>query len=375
MQCETFRFETGAGWSVDAFPAWDGDSTLVVVFGASRAGDLAERAAELRAAYPRAVVMGCSTAGEIFGDEVFDDSLSVAVVRFEHTALRFAVVPADTPDAGRELASKLDGDGLRAVFVLSDGLNVNGSRLATEFNDALPEGVTVTGGLAGDGTAFEQTWVLVDDKPVSQHITAVGLYGDSVQVGFGCQGGWDTFGPERLITRAEGNKLYELDGKPALDVYKRYLGDLAQDLPGTGLLFPLAIQPEPGAPELVRTILAVDEDEHSLTFAGDVPEGSRARLMRCNLDRVIEGAAHAGASTGATDQDASLSLAISCVGRRLILQHRTEEEIEGVLSNLPANTRQIGFYSYGELAPWGALKCGLHNQTMTLTTLSENRAA
>lgn len=376
MQCETFRHVSGEGWSCDSFPGLDSEQTLVLVFGASRTENLEGLIGELRVAYPRSVLAGCSTAGEIFGDEVFDESLSVAVVRFEHTRLRLvSTLVEEGCDAGEALAGALIDDDLRSVFVLAAGLAVNGTQLAKAFNASLPEDVTVTGGLAGDGADFEKTWVIENDVPVSNRITAVGFYGPQVRVGFGCQGGWDTFGPERRVTKSEGSKLFELDGKPALDVYKRYLGNLAEGLPGTGLLFPLSIQPKANEPELVRTILAVDHEENSMTFAGDIPEGSVARLMRSNLDRVIEGAANASSALLDVHHGDVLSLAISCVGRRLILQHRTDEEIEGVLSNLPVGTQQVGFYSYGELAPWGHLNCGLYNQTMTLTVFSEAKAA
>lgn len=375
MQCETFRCDANVGWSCPSFPPLDGPQTLVLIFCASHFENLERRITEVRTAYPQATLMGCSTAGEIYGDEVFDESLSVAVIRFEQTTLRLASVPSDDPSVGRALANQLAGDDLRAVFVLAEGLNVNGTHLAEAFSGTLPPDVTVTGGLAGDGPDFVKTWVIEDDRPTSSRVTAVGFYGAHVRIGYGCQGGWDPFGPERLVTRAEGNKLYELDGKPALDVYTRYLGELAEGLPGTGLLFPLSIQPRANEPTLVRTLLGVDHDERSLTFAGDIANGAVARLMRSNLDRVIEGASQASAELQKTLEGDVLSLAISCVGRRLILQHRTEEEIEGVLGNLPAGTRQVGFYSYGELAPWGHLNCGLHNQTMTLTMISEAKVA
>lgn len=374
MNSESFQYTAAGGWSCGSFPAMDSEQTLVMVFGASRLPDLEPRIAELRAAYPNSVLMGCSTAGEIFGTELFDESLSVAVMRFEQTQLRVVSADCDARTIGSDLAAELADPGLRAVFVLAEGLDINGSRLAEAFSQGLPDHVTVTGGLAGDGSAFEKTWILDEDRPSSNRITAVGFYGKAVDIHFGYFGGWQIFGPERRVTRSEGNVLYELDGKPALDIYTRYLGDLAEGLPGTGLLFPLQIQPGRDEEPLVRTILAIDHERKSLTFAGDIPEGSIARLMRSNLDEIIEGAASASAGCQPASGDA-VSLAISCVGRRLILEHRTEEEIEGVLSNLPGNTRQIGFYSYGELAPWGRLPCGLHNQTMTLTVISERAAA
>lgn len=373
MICETFLYEAKTdNWSCGTFPDLDSPDTLVLIFGASRLDGLDETIQTIRQAYPQSHIVGCSSAGEILETSIYDESLSVAVVKFEGTRLKVVSAESQDPDAGQELARQLDGEHLKSVFVLSDGLNVNGTTLSQSFRQALPEGVIVTGGLAGDGSSFERTWVIEGDHAVSNRVVAVGFYGEHVRVNFGCEGGWDTFGPERSVTRSEGNQLFELDGKPALDVYKRYLGDLAEGLPGNALLFPLSIQRTEAEQALVRTILAVNHEDHSMTFAGDIPQGSTARLMRCNLDRVIDGASEASMKIKPRQGNPSLSIAISCVGRRLILKHRAEEEVEGVLNNLPQGTRQIGFYSYGELSPKGLFNCELYNQTMTVTVISED---
>jgi hypothetical protein len=205
-------------------------------------------------------------------------------------------------------------------------------------------------------------------------VTAVGFYGDRIRIGHGSKGGWDRFGPERRVTKSQGNVLFELDGRPALQLYKEYLGDRASGLPATGLLFPLALRAkQTDSKSLVRTILGVNEHEQSLTFAGDIPEGAYAQLMKANFDRLVQGASEAATSTKllADGDSSALAVAISCVGRRLVLGGRTEEETEATLDVLPKGTKQVGFYSYGEISPYTAGSCDLHNQTMTLTTLSE----
>lgn len=373
MQIELLT-HTAAGWS-GPFPEMDSDSTMVVVFGASRYYEEPDAITELAAAFPNSHVVGCSTSGEIHGTQVNDDSLSVAVVRFDSTRIRSAVtqVSDDSYTAGRTLAGELAEEDLRSIFVLSEGLGVNGSELARGINENVSDQVIVTGGLAGDGADFERTWVLVDGKPAEGYVSTVGFYGDSIEIGHGSKGGWDYFGPERVVTRSEGSVLYELDGRPALELYKEYLGDLADGLPATGLLFPLALRSKADDPkQLVRTILAVDEDAQSLTFAGDVPEGHHAQLMQANFDRLVEGAEDAALFAKDLGGQAQLSIAISCVGRRLVLGEHTEEEVEAVLDVLAADIQQIGFYSYGELSPHTTGACDLHNQTMTLTTFSEN---
>ena len=381
MDVTTTCFKPGNAWSLSTFAELDSPETLLVLFGSSGLIDRPERITQVLDVFSQSHVIGCSTAGEIHGSEISDDSLVVAAVRFEKTSIRTAQAvvrdPQDSYSAGTAIASQLQRPTLRAILVLSDGLHVNGSELVKGLNDSLGGTIVITGGLAGDGTSFKRTWVLKDRAPHSGYVTAVGLYGDHVRVGHGSKGGWDKFGPERLVTKSKGHVLYELDGRPALHLYKEYLGDRAAGLPATGLLFPLAIRTSPSeGKSLVRTILAVDEAAQSMTFAGDIPQGVYAQLMRANLDRLIQGASDAATLTkschGASHPDTpSLSIAISCIGRRLVLGERTEEETEAALEILPPGCRQIGFYSYGEISPYASGACDLHNQTMTLTTIRE----
>jgi hypothetical protein len=357
------------------------DAQLAFVFGGPAA--LKDRClcGLVAAAYPEAYLFGCSTAGDIFGTEVTDDSLVVTAVRFEHTRVVGRSTRIDSPEdshaAGERLARSLAGEGLAHVLVLSDGLHVNGSKLVEGLAAGLPADVTVTGGLSGDGPRFKETLVLGTrgpGLPEPRTIAAVGFYGRGLRVGYASLGGWDPFGPERLITRSKGNVLYELDGCSALDLYKTYLGPHAHELPASGLLFPLSLRTGEGCTPVVRTILAVDEEESSMTFAGDVPEGSYARFMKANFDRLIDGAVGAARTSydavGSTSPD--LALLVSCVGRKLVLKQRVEEEVEGVREVLGERTVLAGFYSYGEISPFTPdARCELHNQTMTITTLTE----
>ncbi len=376
MKLETFSHARGEGWSVPELPKLDSESTLVVVFGGSGYEENCAALDELSRAYPSSTLVGCSSAGEIHGTQVNDDSLSVAVLRFERTRIRAVSIIVDgetSAKPGEELGRALAAPDLRAIFVLSDGISVNGTALLQGIHRAVAEGVVVTGGLAGDGTRFQRTWVLADRKPVAGVITAVGFYGDAVQVTHGSRGGWDTFGPERVVTKSDGNVLYELDGEPALALYKTYLGERAAGLPATALLFPLALRAEAAEDNtLVRTILSVDEATQSMTFAGDIPQESTVQLMRANFERLIEGASVASRTAAAPESGDSLAIAISCVGRRIVLGERSEEEVEAAIEGVPSGSKLVGFYSYGEISPFAPGKCGvLHNQTMTLTRIWE----
>ena len=383
MDLEQSRWTAAGGWE-PRLPGRLEDAQLVMVFGGPEVLKEPSLRAALAAAYPHAFLFGCSTAGDIYGTQVSDDSLVATAIRFETTRIvgrtTRIVGPEDSFAAGERLAQSLAGDGLAHVFVLSDGLHVNGSKLVEGLSRNLPPDVTVTGGLSGDGPRFKETLVLGGmagsggAAPEPRTIAAVGFYGRGLRVGYASLGGWDPFGPERLITRSDSNVLYELDGRSALDLYKTYLGPHARELPASGLLFPLSLRTGEGCTPVVRTILSVDEEQSSMTFAGDVPEGSYARFMKANFDRLIDGAVGAARTSyeavGSTSPD--LAVLVSCVGRKLVLKQRVEEEVEGVREVLGDRTVLAGFYSYGEISPFTPdARCELHNQTMTITTLTE----
>lgn len=360
---------------VEALGVRDSEVQWVLAFG-SRA-QLANPAwfPALREAFPSARLTGCSTAGEIVDTRVLDDTLCVTAVRFFRIQVRLAVAPATGGDrvTADRLADQLPLDGLRHILLLSDGLYVNGSELVAGLRQRLPQQVSITGGLAGDGPTFARTLVLADAPACEQRVAAVGLYGQQLMVGTGTLGGWDPFGPERRVTRADGNVLHELDGQPALLLYKTYLGAEAAGLPATGLRFPLAIL-RPDGPPLVRTILSVDEEAGSMTFAGDVPVGNFVQLMKANTERLVDGALGAARQArSAMLAEPQLAILISCVGRKLVLKQRIEEEVEAVREVLGLRPRLCGFYSYGEIAPHAEMTYSeLHNQTMTITTLLES---
>ena len=378
MQIDQMHWTAGKGWEPQPPGVLGDKAQLVLAFGSTaliKGGNLLE---VIKSAYPNAYCIGCSTAGEIFDTHVTDDSLTVSAIHFESTKIAGAQVDLEnfssSYEAGHELGKLFEIVDLTHVFVLSSGLGINASALVCGLTNALPAHVTVTGGLAGDGDRFKETIVFCNDISSDRTVAAIGLYGDRLKIGFGSLGGWDPFGPERLITRSDGNILYELDGKSALELYKLYLGEHATGLPATGLLYPLSIRAKEGSTGVVRTILSVDEQNQCMTFAGDVPEGMYARLMKANFERLIDGAMGAAKiscqAIGSTAPD--LAVLISCVGRKMVLKQRVEEEIESVRELLGNTTLLTGFYSYGEISPFtpGAA-CALHNQTMTITTFLE----
>ena len=336
--------------------------------------------AALQDAFPGVPLVGCSTAGEISNGGVSEQSCVVTAVRF-HGEVGIRVAEATIPGmdscrgAGVTLGAALQGPDLSGVLLFAKGVGVNGSAILAGLASQVGGQVPITGGLAGDDGAFLETLTLGPSGTSSEGAVAVGLYGTGLVLTHGSCGGWAPFGPARKVTRSRENILYELDGEPALNVYKRYLGEHAKGLPNSGLLFPLELlDPERGSVGLIRTILGVDEAEGYLVLAGDIESGGYLRLMHASTDDLVDGAEQAAQLAGTPQSGGAgqrLGLLVSCVGRRLVMGDAVEEEIEVVGAALGKATTLTGFYSYGEFAPLGGTECKLHNQTMTVTCIGE----
>lgn len=357
------------------------DPDIILFFGGSSPAETSLRFTRLNEMFPDAEIIGCSTAGEISEYEVLENGGVAIVIECEKTAIRTAGLTisatAESRQAGQTLGQQLVGDNLSAVIVISDGSIVNGSALVEGLRSTLSPSIFMSGGLAGDGGKFAQTGVSYNGAALPGQIAVIGFYGTAIQVGGGSVGGWTPFGPMRRITHSDANVLHELDGKPALQLYKTYLGDSADQLPGAALNFPIMIKPEdePAGDGLVRTILNVSESDQTLTFAGDIPQGYTAQLMMASYESLVEGAAsaalQASEATSVQTLGDQLVLMISCVGRKLVLGSRIEEEVEVVIEAFPEETHFAGYYSYGEISPQTNGWCELHNQTMTITYLAE----
>jgi hypothetical protein len=353
------------------------NSQLVLVFGGIDEIDDPSIIDELKTWYPHAEIVLASTAGEIRKNEVTKNTVVATAIQFETTRIQAVSISVsdyeNSRQCGMHIANSVMSPDLRHILIISDGTLVNGDELVRGINEVVSPEVLVTGGLAADNGRFEKTLVGLNHLPTTGQIAAIGFYGDKLRVGHGSQGGWDIFGPVRTVTASAGNELFELDGIKALELYKKYLGDRAQELPGSALLFPLCILGEDGS-QLVRTILGINEETGAMIFAGDIPVGAKVQFMMANFDRLVDGATHAAEEAHIRHGwiDPELVLMVSCVGRKIVLDQRVEEEVESVVDFFGSNSVYCGFYSNGEISPLNAsIGCSLHNQTMTITTYSE----
>lgn len=362
-------------------PQWipalpEGRADLLLLFTSTDPG---AAISTLQQHFPDTPLCGCSTSGEIHQQRVTDNSVVLTVLRFADTRIRVVTEPVngidDSYQAGIRVAQQLQQKDLQHVLVLANGLCVNGTQMVAGLNERLAPFSRLSGGIAADGERFQQTWLYTNEGRFNHHICGIGFYGQHLSVRCGCHGGWDPFGPKRRITRASGNRLYELDGLCALDLYEKYLGHYASQLPASGLRFPLLISGADDNP-VVCSVLGIDWQERCLLFGADIPEQHYAQLMRANVDRLIDGAHTACQQVSAqTTTPPQFALLVSCVGRRVVMQQLTDEELEALNEILGDDIPVSGFYSYGEIAPnRGVGKCNLHNQTLTITTFTEHTA-
>lgn len=321
----------------------------------------------------------CSTAGEIHGDETFDDSISITSVKFGKSSVESYVInsaeSADSLTAGQVMAETISLENLKHLFVVADGRNINATAFLKGLKSGIGEGVSISGGLAGDGPRFEKTLVGLNSTIGTDHIVAIGFYGDNLQISYDARGGWEAFGPERLVTKSENNVLLEIDEEPALQLYKKYLGEYAKKLPENALHFPICVNvnKDDNSEMVTRTVLAVDDNLDSLTFAGDIPQGVKARLMKSSSDVLIKAAKESTEVCVSDSNPVELALIVNCVGRKLVLGQKIEEELEGVVGVLGNTPKIAGFYSYGSIgASHNQFNTCLHNQTFAITTFSES---
>ena len=378
MIADLLIFKNGSWQGFNQLKETPDSYQLLLIFGDRELICLPDIIPQLSEVFIQAKIIAASTAGEIYQNEANQQSIVCIAVKFKRTLFEIAEDNIknhnNSYELGKQMAQRLNQKDLRYVMVISDGSIVNGDELIEGLNEVLGAAVEITGAMAGDGARFERTVTGVDGNLSSGNVILLGLYGNHIQVSSGVKGGWSLFGPERTITKSSGNELFEIDGENALMLYKRYLGNFAEELPASALFFPIAVLKDNIEEFTVRTILNVNEEKGSMTFAGNVPQGSRIRLMRTNTDQVIKMASNAAVeAVSKNGTQIPLALIFNCIGRRLVLDSRANEEIQSITRNFTEATTVAGLYSYGEFSKRTSIgnHCELHNQTVVVTIFDE----
>ena len=197
----------------------------------------------LKERFPDSDIIAASTAGNIISDQLLDDVIIATCIELEKTEVKSKLFEFNNKagkELGLDIGNYFKADDLSYMLVLS-AVGINAGKLLDGINEVIQGSAGISGGVAGDNTKFEKTYVGLNENIGEKKIVVIGFYGNNLVTKHGSQGGWDVFGPKRKVTKCEGNVLYELDNRPVLDLYKEYLGPKAAELPASALYYPFTI--------------------------------------------------------------------------------------------------------------------------------------
>ncbi len=324
--------------------------------------------------FPDLDIVFISTGGSITDDDQIVDSPYAVLLHLEKSRLVSSIYSFDDYEdettLGEHIISATCHEELKYIMLFTVGNEHNIGSVLRGLDENLNKKISISGGIAADSTRFDQSLVGLNGTVNNHSIVSIAFYGQDLKVKTNYSGGWIPFGPSRTVTRSEDNVLYEIDGQPALDLYKKYLGEEhTAKLPESALYFPLQVDRDGKSEPIARTVLSIDEESKTMHFAGDIPQDVPVRLMRTTLEEIILAAGNT--LHDSPTEEVEVTLLISCIGRRLLLEQRIEEEIEEVRDHVPNDSFIFGYYSYGEISMNSIHKGEIYNQTMTITTFSE----
>ena len=368
-----------AGREAAAAAAGADDAKLLVVF-ASGAYDLAALLAGIDDSAPGVPLIGCSTAGEIATAGPRDGS--VVVLALGGTGFSIATtVATDVSDSLREAgatvaqgACKVSDCEHRVLMLLSDGLAGDQQEIVRGAYGVVGAAVPLVGGCAGDDLQMTKTYQLYDGHVLTNAVVGVAI-GSDAPLGIGVRHGWRRVGEPMVATRSAGNRVFQLDEQPALDVYLDRLDAPpeartdAAAFTRFALTHPLGLARRRGE-EHVRFVGDADFTERSLGLIAEVPQGGLAWFMEGDEESVL--AATEGACANALAQLAGRPplgmFAFDCIARRGVLGDGIVTEVAQIAASA-AGAPIAGFYTYGEIARTSGVS-GFHNQTLVVLAVS-----
>lgn len=334
--------------------------------------------------------VGASTAGEI-GQQGPSQSPSVSLMLFYSDTIRcHTAVVEDVSGKEQQKAAELaehllsQSSDIKYCTIHSDGLTVNPNQILTSLADKLGDAL-ITGGSAGDDGNYKQTHQYCNGK-VYHNAVAVIAFSGPLKVAVGVRHGWNPISGLRTVTAAEGQVVHTINDKPAIELYEEFLGaEVAESLKEVNLAkialsYPIGvIDPESGE-MLLRAPFYVDQ-AGSITFGGEVPQGSSIQLMIGSKEEAV-------AAAGVAAQDAmnqlktspAGALIYSCHVRDTLFASRNESQLEiaAIQHMIGADTPIAGFYTYAEQAPVdqktsNGTTCAsqTHNETIVAILFSE----
>lgn len=320
--------------------------------------------------WPDLQLIGCSTYGELSSVQGFsDDSIVLTLFSGGNNAVRAASINVDSDDIEHScrvsLSSAMEdvGQTPKFCFLLTDVLSNSKSESIVESLSSLLSDTMIFGGAAGDGFFLKEAKTICN-KTVSNSSAAYLLLYDDLDFSIGVESGAESVLKTGVVTGADGETVYEIDHKPALQFYSE--GFSKPMLPNGE--FPLSVYDEQGRYLYARTCIGqYDEVTGSVIFLGKIPVGSKIGLSAISRDAMLDGVDKA--ISNAIDQfpqhkEPKLAVLASCAARRNLFGTSVSDEFKVLTAKLPSTTQVIGFYTYGEICPqYHNNKALFHNQT------------
>ncbi len=335
-----------------------------------------------------APIVGGSAAGEITSWATVYDAVSVMAVSADK--IKFTVgcgtgVSKDSFKAGAMAAESViknnQGKKPKLFIMIPDGMTGNGEAIVEGVKSVLGRDFPIIGGSTGDDYLFKKTYEYCGDKIMTDAVVGVGLSG-KFSFGFGIRHGWEPVGLPLKVTKVNGVKLQEVDGKPALKIYQEYFGKRASELIEEPLArmaytYPLGLTVQGSDELLIRDPVRANK-KGEITMAAAIPQGTTIRLMLGDRESAIRAAKQAAkiAKAQLQGRPARLILMFNCMARNKLLGVRCNEENQTVQKTIGADVPMLGFYTYGEQGPLlgkQGTPTYFHNETMTLLVIGEPR--
>ncbi len=349
----------------------EGREVLVQVFNSLDTSDkINDLIARIKARVPHAKILGATAGAKIESGRLSYQPTLLTVSTFSCSEVPTGIVFSNTnlfEDAADLTRTLLNRSSMptKAAIVFSEGLHVDGEILLRGISDEAPN-LIIAGGMASDDHKFKETFVFTEEGCTNSGFAIALLCGEDLTIYNHFNFNWVDLGRTFKVTKAKGNRVWELDHTPIIDIYKRYLGDqVAQMLPDIGLEFPMIITDK--AMPVARAVM-VKHDDGSLSFAGSIEEGSLLRFGFGDSEVIINASKD---EAYFRDKPVESLFVYSCIARLSLVGKDIEQETLPLQQFAPAN----GFYTYGEFYHAPCEKCNLFlNQTMTILGLSEGEA-
>jgi hypothetical protein len=353
---------------------------LVLVFSSVKF-DLHELIKGVRSITGQAKIVGCTTSGEITNYGRQTESTVVLCMKTDteiYTSFNEGI-KTNGQKTGEELSEKLIKGFSESVkgtmMILPDGLAGNLSPLVRGIYDTSGANVRLVGGSAGDDFQFKSTYQIFNDKVTSDGVCGI-LFPPEIKIGIGIKHGWSPIGELMVVTKSEGNILYELNNRPALDVYFEALNKPADNVTQMYLTEVSETSPigivEVGGKHLIRHLYA-PTPERGIACFGDIPQESIVSIMSGDKTTLIKSAEEASleAISAIGGRNVKAVIVFDCVSRVFILKEKVNEEIEAIKKVLGRDIPIFGFYTYGEIGAFEGGQPTFHNKTIIVCTIAE----